>query len=86
MKRIDLECTTDGQGRHGVQMFIPAERVPELVEALESAADEGEYQGVDKLLVQLDKQIKRAAKRDFWAKELLAELAAEIQEREHAMA
>ncbi len=74
-RRIELQCATDEHGQPGVQFFVPADQMPELLDALELAADDGNHDTIDQLLVQLDRLIKRASDAgDDWATQLLTEL------------
>jgi len=74
-QRIEVTCAKDEHGRPGVQFFVPDKQLPDLMDALETAADDGDRHAIDQLLVRLDRVIKDAAKHgDDWAARLLDEL------------
>jgi hypothetical protein len=77
-QRTEAECVAhqdQGTSGPGVRLFIPAEDLPELFEALELAADRGDFMRVDHLLVTLDRVIQDASKAGQpWAQAVMARL------------
>ena len=85
-RRIEVTCSEDDKGRPGVRFFVPAKQLPDLMDALETAADDGDRHAIDQLLVRLDRAIKDAASQgDDWAAHLLDELEQAVAASRHQL-